>query len=286
MFNVINGGLHADNNLEIQEFMILPTGSLAFCEALRAGAEIYRTLKKILSKKGYSTGVGDEGGFAPDLKCDEEAIELLCEAVIQAGYKTEDVKIALDVAASGWAEGNLYKMPKSGKALDSDELIGYYERLISEYPIISIEDGLGEDDEAGCLQMLSVVNGMLPLQMMEHYLALDSDGLTEYDPGETEGLTAAEIFKNRLKTLKAQAETYSTDQLNDLFYELSDYIVTDMKSGAIMKIIDKADRYEILSSIHVPGEYVMEGDAAAAFVPDEAALQEIVMSTFLEENPW
>ena len=122
MFNVINGGLHADNNLEIQEFMILPTGSLAFCEALRAGAEIYHTLKKILSKKGYSTGIGDEGGFAPDLKCDEEAIELLCEAVIQAGYKTEDVKIALDVAASGWAEGNLYKMPKSGKALEKATL--------------------------------------------------------------------------------------------------------------------------------------------------------------------
>lgn len=163
MFNVINGGLHADNNLEIQEFMILPTGSLAFCEALRAGAEIYHTLKKILSKKGYSTGIGDEGGFAPDLKCDEEAIELLCEAVIQAGYKTEDVKIALDVAASGWAENKIYKMPKSGKALDSDELIGYYERLISEYPIISIEDGLGEDDEEGFIALTERLGGRIML---------------------------------------------------------------------------------------------------------------------------
>ena len=153
MFNVINGGLHADNNLEIQEFMILPTGSLAFCEALRAGAEIYHTLKKILAKKGYSTGIGDEGGFAPNLKCDEEAIELLCEATVQAGYSVEDVKIALDVAASGWAEGKLYKMPKSGKALDADELIDYYERLIAEYPIISIEDGLGEDDEDGFFKL-------------------------------------------------------------------------------------------------------------------------------------
>lgn len=163
MFNVINGGLHADNNLEIQEFMILPTGSLAFCEALHAGAEIYRTLKKILSKKGYSTGVGDEGGFAPDLKCDEEAIELLCEAVAQTGYKTEDVKIALDVAASGWAEDKIYKMPKSGKALDSDELIGYYERLISEYPIISIEDGLGEDDEEGFISLTERLGGKIML---------------------------------------------------------------------------------------------------------------------------
>ena len=153
MFNVINGGLHANNNLEIQEFMILPTGALAFCEALRAGAEIYHALKKILSKKGYSTGVGDEGGFAPNLKCDEEAIELLCEAITQAGYSTEDIKIALDVAASGWAEDKIYKMPKSTKALDSGELIDYYERLVGEYPIISIEDGLGEDDEEGFIAL-------------------------------------------------------------------------------------------------------------------------------------
>lgn len=146
--------------------------------------------------------------------------------------------------------------------------------------------GLGEDDEGGCLQLLSTVNAMLPLESVQHYLSLDSDALTAYDPGDTDGLTAAEIFKSRLKILKAQAETYSTDQLNDLFYELSDYIVTDMKSGAIMKIIDKADRYEIFSSIHVPGEYVMEDDAAVAFIPDEAALNEIVIDAFLEENPW
>ena len=139
----------------------------------------------------------------------------------------------------------------------------------------------------GAANLLSlIVNAMLPLEPVQHYLSLDSDALTAYDPGDTDGLTAAEIFKSRLKILKAQAETYSTDQLNDLFYELSDYIVTDMKSGAIMKIIDKADRYEIFSSIHVPGEYVMEDDAAVAFIPDEAALNEIVIDAFLEENPW
>lgn len=149
MFNVINGGVHANNNLEIQEFMLVPTGVNAVCEAIRAGSEIYHTLSKILSSKGYSTAVGDEGGFAPDLKCDEEAIELLSEAIIQSGYSTDDVKIALDVASSSWAEDDKYLMPKSGKAIDSSELIEYYERLINDYPVISIEDGLGEDDEDG-----------------------------------------------------------------------------------------------------------------------------------------
>ena len=149
MFNIINGGVHAKNNIEIQEFMILPTGMPAVCEAVRAGVEIYKTLAKILDSKGYSTSVGDEGGFAPNLKCDEEAIKLISEAIIQSGYDTDDVKIALDVASSGWANGKEYKMPKSGKALDSGELIEYYERLVRDYPIISIEDGLSEDDEDG-----------------------------------------------------------------------------------------------------------------------------------------
>ena len=149
MFNVINGGLHAKNNLEIQEFMLVPTGMRALCEAVRAGAEIYKALSEVLSKKGYYTGIGDEGGFAPDLKCDEEAIELLIAATEKAGYSTSDVKIALDVAASGWWRSGKYLMPKSGKCYESEELIDYYERLVKDYPIISIEDGLGEDDEEG-----------------------------------------------------------------------------------------------------------------------------------------
>ncbi len=153
MFNIINGGVHAKNNIEIQEFMIMPTGMPAVCEAVRAGVEIYKTLEKILNSKGYSTSVGDEGGFAPNLKCDEEAIELICEAIIQSGYDTNDVKIALDVASSGWVDGKEYKMPKSGKALDAGELIEYYERLSSDYPIISIEDGLSEDDEDGFIML-------------------------------------------------------------------------------------------------------------------------------------
>ncbi len=149
MFNIINGGAHAKNNLEIQEFMIVPTGVLALSEAVRAGSEIYHALKGILDKKGLSTSIGDEGGFAPDLKCDEEAIELLCEAICGAGYDTEQIKIALDVASSEWAKDGKYVMSKSGKAEDSGGLIDYYDRLCREFPIISIEDGLSEDDEEG-----------------------------------------------------------------------------------------------------------------------------------------
>ena len=149
MLNVINGGLHASNNLEIQEFMLVPTGFRALCEAVRAGAEIYAALHAVLKKKGYSTAVGDEGGFAPDLKSDEEAIELLIEAINAAGYDTNDVKIALDVAASEWWQNGTYLLPKRNKRHTSDELIDYYEGLVEKYPIISIEDGLGEDDTEG-----------------------------------------------------------------------------------------------------------------------------------------
>ncbi len=149
MFNIINGGLHAKNNLEIQEFMVVPTGVKALSEAVRAGSEIYHALKELLDKKGYSTSVGDEGGFAPNLKCDEEAIVLICEAIARAGYDTEKIKIALDVASSEWAKDGKYLMSKSGKATDACELIEYYERLSDDYPIMSVEDGLSEDDSVG-----------------------------------------------------------------------------------------------------------------------------------------
>ena len=163
MFNVINGGLHAKNNLEIQEFMIVPVGMKALHEAVRAGAEIYRALASVLTKKGYSTGIGDEGGFAPDLKSDEEAIELLIEAIEKAGYNTNDVKIALDVAASGWWKENGYTLPKCGEHFDSEGLINYYEKLAEDYPILSIEDGLGEDDEKGFAKLTSRLGDKLML---------------------------------------------------------------------------------------------------------------------------
>lgn len=148
MMNIINGGAHADNNLDIQEFMIVPVKFETFSEALRAGVEIFHSLKKILKKEGLNTAVGDEGGFAPNLKNNTEAILLILKAIEEAGYKPgEDVYIALDVAASELYEKGLYKF--EDKTISSEELIAYYETLIGKYPLISIEDGLSELDWSG-----------------------------------------------------------------------------------------------------------------------------------------
>ena len=150
MMNIINGGAHASNNLEIQEFMIVPVGVCCFNLALRAGSEIYAALGKILKEKGYSTTVGDEGGYAPNLKSDEEAIELIISAIEAAGYSTEDVMIALDAAASEWYDKeDSYLMPKTQTRYTTDELIERWENLAQSYPIVSIEDALDQRDFEG-----------------------------------------------------------------------------------------------------------------------------------------
>lgn len=146
MMNILNGGAHAKNNVEIQEFMIIPTAECEFDEKLRICAEIYHELGKILNKKGLSCGVGDEGGYAPKLTCDEEAIELIISAITSANYNTNDVKIGLDVASTEWYKNGLYVKPKTNKAFEPEQLIEYYSDLINSYPIISIEDPFAEDD--------------------------------------------------------------------------------------------------------------------------------------------
>ena len=145
MMNILNGGAHASNNIDIQEFMIVPTGAENFREGLRWCSEIYHVLGAQLKAKGLSTGVGDEGGFAPDLSSDEEAIEEILTAVEKAGYGGR-VQLALDAAGSEWAVEGGYHLPKRGKNLDPDDLMEYWEGLIGRYPIISIEDPLGEED--------------------------------------------------------------------------------------------------------------------------------------------
>ncbi len=148
MMNILNGGAHADNNLDIQEFMIMPVGAKSFSEALRMGAEIFHSLKSVLKKKGLNVAVGDEGGFAPDLKSNEEAIVFIIEAAKNAGYAPgKDIFIAMDVAASELYEKGRYKF--EGKMIDSGRMIDYYEALIRKYPVISIEDGLSEKDWQG-----------------------------------------------------------------------------------------------------------------------------------------
>lgn len=148
MMNILNGGAHAGNNIDIQEFMIMPVGASSFKEALMQCTEVFHNLKKLLKERGLSTNVGDEGGFAPSLEKDEDALEIICQAIENAGYNTtEDFKIAIDAAASEWTDGKgEYIMPKSGIKMSSDELINYWKTICEKYPVISIEDGVGEDD--------------------------------------------------------------------------------------------------------------------------------------------
>lgn len=150
MSNIINGGVHADNNVDFQEYMIAPVGASSFKEALRMNAEVFHTLKKILHKKGHNTGVGDEGGFAPDLNNNEEPLQVIVEAIIEAGYKPGDeIGICLDPASSSFYENGKYILKAENKSLNSDEMVEYYENLCNKYPIISIEDGLAEEDWYG-----------------------------------------------------------------------------------------------------------------------------------------
>jgi enolase 1/2/3 len=147
MMNILNGGKHAVDGPDLQEFMAMPVGAPSFAEALRWGAETYHALKKVLKSKGYSTGVGDEGGFAPSLKSNEEAVELIIEAIEQAGYKPGvDIFVALDPAASELYEDGRYQLKKEGRVLGGEEMVTFYEDWAARYPIISIEDGLAEDD--------------------------------------------------------------------------------------------------------------------------------------------
>src|ERR687884_684865 len=151
LMNILNGGAHADNNVDFQEFMVAPVGADSFAEALRAGAEIFHALKGVLKKRGYSTGVGDEGGFAPNLRSNEEAVETILEAVTRAGYNAGvNVLLALDPAASEFYDGEAYVFKKSdGRRLSSDEMVAYWQSWVEQYPIISIEDGMAENDWDG-----------------------------------------------------------------------------------------------------------------------------------------
>ena len=164
MMNILNGGAHAKNNIDIQEFMIMPTGADSFPEALRWGCEIFHALGKILASRGLSTSVGDEGGYAPDLPDDEDAIKVILEAVQQAGYAPgDDVKIAIDAASSEWFSDGEYVLPKKQTRMSTGELCAYWEDLCGRYPIISIEDPLAEDDWDGFVQITQALGNRVQL---------------------------------------------------------------------------------------------------------------------------
>ena len=166
MMNILNGGAHASNTVDIQEFMIMPVGADSFSTGLRWCAEVFHQLGSILKKKGLATGVGDEGGYAPDLGSDEEAIKLILEAIIQAGYRPEhDFVLAMDAAASEWkgSKKGTYLLPKSKKEFTSEELVHFWEELVNKYPIVSIEDGLDEEDWDGWKYLTSKLGERIQL---------------------------------------------------------------------------------------------------------------------------
>jgi enolase len=165
MMNILNGGAHADNNVDFQEFMVMPVGAPSFSEALRWGVEVFHTLKGVLKKRGYNTAVGDEGGFAPSVKSNVEAIEVVLEAISKAGYKPgEEIAIALDPAASEFYENGKYVFKKSDKsAKSSDDMVRFWAKWADDYPIVSLEDGLSEDDWDGWANLTKELGGKLQL---------------------------------------------------------------------------------------------------------------------------
>ncbi|HYK88057.1 MAG TPA: phosphopyruvate hydratase [Acidobacteriota bacterium] len=165
MMNILNGGAHADNNVDPQEFMIVPAGAARFSESLRMGTETFHALKSVLKKKGYATSVGDEGGFAPNVKSSEEALDLIVEAIQKAGYKPgEQISLALDVAASEFFENGKYYFKKSsGARLAADDMVKLYEKWAQQYPIVSIEDGMAEDDWAGWVSLTAALGEKIQL---------------------------------------------------------------------------------------------------------------------------
>lgn len=217
MFNLLNGGAHAANNIDIQEFMVVPHG-LDLPEAIRAGSEIYHTLGKILKSRGLSTGVGDEGGYAPNLGSDEEAIDLLCLAITESGYTTEKVGIALDVASSEWFDGEKYEMPKRGVEMNAEALIEYYSDLCEKYPIISIEDGLAEDDFDGWRRLTKALGEKIML-VGDDLFVTNEDRLNK---GISLGVGNAILIKpNQIGTLSETMNVITTAKEHGYHYIIS-----------------------------------------------------------------
>jgi enolase len=204
MMNVLNGGKHADNNVDIQEFMIVPVGTGYLSEAVRCGAEVFHALRKILAGKGYATSVGDEGGFAPNLQSNREALEVLVEAIRAAGYRPgEDVALALDVAASELFEKGKYRLGAEKKVLEAVELVDFYEELVGAFPIISIEDGLAEDDWKGWKLMTERLGSSIQIVGDDLFVT----NTTRLGRGIREGIANSILIKlNQIGTLTETLE--------------------------------------------------------------------------------
>ncbi len=212
MMNILNGGAHADNNIDIQEFMIRPHNTSSFAESMEICTSIYHTLKGKIKKLGLSTAVGDEGGFAPNLSSDEKALELLCDSIISAGYSTDKVKICLDAAASEWAtEEGIYRLPKRDIKMDFCELISMWESLARSYPIVSIEDGLSEEDFDGTKELTERMGDICQIVGDDLFVTNKS----RLQKGIDEGVANAILIKpNQIGTLTETLDVISLAKTN------------------------------------------------------------------------
>ena len=215
MMNILNGGMHADNKIDFQEFMVVPVGAATFSEGLRWGVEIFHELKKVLKEKGYSTNVGDEGGFAPDIQSNEEAIETVLRAIEKAGYKPGDqVAIAMDAANTELynAKDKKYHFHKSGSTkMSSDELVAYWVKWCKKYPIISIEDGMAEDDWKGWKSLTEALGNKVQLVGDDLFVT----NVTRLERGITENIANALLVKvNQIGTLSETMDAVTMAQNN------------------------------------------------------------------------
>ncbi len=270
MMNVLNGGAHADNTVDVQEFMIIPIGAGSFSEAIQMGVETFHALKAVLKKRGFSTAVGDEGGFAPNLAFNEEALDLLSMAVEAAGFKLKsDVVFALDVAASELYHDGFYNLGAAQQLLSSDALITYYEKLLNDYPIVSIEDGLDEQDWVGWKNLTT---------QLGHRVQLVGDDLFVTNPqllqkGIDEGIANAVLIKpNQIGTLTETLETIHKAQENRYRCVIShrsgeteDTFIADLavatnsgqiKTGSLCRT-DRMAKYNQLLRIHEAGGFAL-----------------------------
>ena len=285
LMNVLNGGAHANNALDVQEFMIVPLGAGSFAEALRAGAEVFQTLKQTLAQRGLSTNVGDEGGFAPDLRDTREALDLLMRAIEASGHRPgEDIALALDPAATEFFEDGRYVLAGEGRALGADDMIALYDALLATYPIVSIEDGLAEDDWEGWTAMTATLGGRVQL-VGDDLFATDARRLGE---GLARGAANAILVKaNQVGTLTETVETVDLAHRNGMASvvshrsgETEDTTVADLavalgggqiKTGSLSRS-DRTAKYnrllrieeELAAAARYPGRTVFGTETASA----------------------